>query len=95
MVEYYNWSNTGSFALDQTRVISHGRIQRGGGRGQGVWTLHPGKSQVAIDFLRVTGTDPPREALKPSGPVASRLGNFEWSSVKYVDALKKGEKRTP
>ena len=38
------------------------------GGGQGVWTpLSPGKSQVAICFLRNSGTDPPWEAIGPLG----------------------------
>ena len=32
----------------------------------------PEKSQVAIGFLRNTDTDPPREAIGPLGPIASR-----------------------
>ena len=36
-------------------LFPHGRIQRGGGRGSG----SPRTSQVAIGFLRNTGTDPP------------------------------------
>ena len=48
-----------------------------GGRGP----VPPGKSEVAIGFLRNTGTDPSREAL---GPIASR-GRSIRPSVKYVD----------
>ena len=35
---------------------------------------HPGKSLVAIHvgFLRTSGTDPPRDAIGPGGPIASR-----------------------
>ena len=41
----------------------------GGGGGGGVdrGSGPPGKSQVAIGFLRNTGTDPPREAIRPKG----------------------------
>ena len=85
MVEYYNWSNTGSFALDQTSLISHGRIQRGGGggRGSGPSILENHKwLKISLELLvRI----PLERRLDPSGPVASRLRNFEWSSVKYVD----------
>ena len=31
----------------------------------------PGKSQVAIGFVRNTDTDPPQEAIGPLGPIAS------------------------
>ena len=41
----------------------HRRIQRGK---QGVRTV-PGKSQVAIGFLKISGTDPSREAIGPDG----------------------------
>ena len=36
----------------------------GSGGGQG-FPDPPGKSQVAIGFLKSTGTDPPREAIGP------------------------------
>ena len=44
----------------------------------------PWKSQVAIGFLRNSGTDTHREA----GPIASR-GRSVYRSVKYVDEQKK------
>ena len=50
----------------------------------------PGKSQVAIGFLRNTDMDPPREAIGSLGPIASR-GRFVWPSVKYADAQKMSE----
>ena len=51
----------------------------------GAWGLDtPGKSQVAIGFLRNSGTDPSREAIGPRGPIASRRRPV-WPSVKYVD----------
>ena len=46
--------------------------------GQGVQTP-PRKSQVAIDFLKNSGTDPSRR-----GPIASR-GRSVRPSVKYAD----------
>ena len=55
----------------------------------------PGKSQVAIGFLRNSGTDPPpplEKQLYPSGPIASR-GRSVGPFVIYVDDLK--NKRTP
>ena len=44
----------------------------------------PGKSQVALGFLRNTGTDLPEKQLVPLGQTASR-GKFVWPSVKYFD----------
>ena len=52
------------------------RESREGGGGQGVWTP-PGKSQVAVGFLRNSGMDQPREALGSLGPVRP--------SVTYLD----------
>ena len=40
------------------------------GVGQGV-QIRPGKSHLAIGFLRVAGTDLPQEAIGPLGPIAS------------------------
>ena len=50
--------------------------------GQGSGT--PGKSQVAIGFLRNSGTDPLKKQLDPSGPIASR-GRSIQPHVKYVN----------
>ena len=47
-----------------------------------------GKSQVAIDFLTNSGTDPLEKQLHPSGSTVSR-GRFVRPSVKYVDEFKK------
>ena len=62
----------------------------GGSRGGERVRTTPGKSQVPIDFLRNTGTDPPQEAIGPKGvqlflegvrgSIASR-GRSIWSSV--------------
>ena len=47
-------------------------------------------SQVAIDSLKNTGTDPLREATGPHlGPIASRWRSV-WPSLKYADGLKNG-----
>ena len=56
---------------------------RGGG-GQSVRTPTPVNFQVAICFLRHTGTDPLEKQLDPSGPTAS-WGRSVSTSVKYVD----------
>ena len=53
------------------------------GRGSECQDL-PGKSQVAIGFLRNTGTDPLKKKLDPLDPTASQ-GRFVRPSVKYVD----------
>ena len=46
-----------------------------------------GKSQVAICFLRNTGTKPPREAIGPCG--SNRFSReVRWPTVKYVDYKK-------
>ena len=56
------------------------------GVGQGVRSS-PGKSGVAIDFLRNTDTDAPREAIRPLG--SNGLSReVRTPSVKYIDALK-------
>ena len=55
-------------------------LNQSGGRVSGP----PGKSQVAISFLKSTGTDPPREAIGPKGPIASG-GRFVLPSLKNVD----------
>ena len=47
----------------------------------------PGKLQVGIGILRNTATDPPLEAIGPTGS-ASR-GMSVRPSVKYIDDLKK------
>ena len=47
----------------------------------------PGNSHVGIGFLRNTGTDTPREAIGPLGPIPS-LGRSVRPSVKYVDHYK-------
>ena len=52
-------------------------------RGSGCLDL-PGKSRVAIGFLRNTGTDHLEKKLDPSDPTASH-GKFIRLSVKYVD----------
>ena len=57
---------------------------RGGGGYRGSGPSPPGKSQVAIDFLRKNDKDPPRDAIGPIGPIASR-GRFVRPSVKYSD----------
>ena len=44
----------------------------------------PGKSQVAIGFLKNSGTDIPWEAIGPIGPIASQ-GRCIWPSVINVD----------
>ena len=53
-------------------------VNMGGLRGGtgGLEPLPPGKSQVAISFLRNNGTDPPQEASQ---------GRSVRPSVKYVD----------
>ena len=57
----------------------------GGSRGEGgSESGSPGKSQVAIGFLRNTGMDLTREAIGPEGPIASR-GRIVRQSVKYAD----------
>ena len=59
----------------------------GGSRGGGAGGPDPpplGKSQVAICFLRKSGTDPLKKQLDPMGPIASR-GRSVRPSVKYVD----------
>ena len=64
----------------------------GGSRGWG-WDRGsgtPGKSQVAISFLRhldIQLQTPIEKQLDPSGPIASR-GRSVRPSVKYVDNLK-------
>ena len=52
----------------------------------------PVKSQVAIGFLRNSGTDPPREAIGPLGPSASR-GGFVRPSVKYDETTTTNRKK--
>ena len=50
--------------------LVHGRIQSGGGGGGGAGKLDPPPteiSQVAIGFLRNSGTDPLREAIGSLG----------------------------
>ena len=61
------------------RQISNMRGFRGG-RGSGL----PGKSQVAIEFLRYTSTDPLEKQLDPLVPISSR-GRSIWLAVKYFD----------
>ena len=55
------------------------------------WADPEGEGQVsglhATWFLRNTGTDPPREAIGPLGPVASQ-GRSIHRSVKYVNDKK-------
>ena len=51
----------------------------GGYRRGGIGSRHPtpsGKSQLAIGFLRNSGTDPYEKLLDPSGPMASRGGPY-------------------
>ena len=66
--------------------------------GEGVQTPPPpGKSQVAICFLRNTCTELPRKSIKPKGskgPIASR-GRPIRPSVKYVDDKKNNVVQTP
>ena len=69
-----------------------GRIQIGGG--QGIQTSPPGKSQVAIGFLRNSGTNPLREAIGSIGSIAKEPIASQGSSVKYVDDQKKKFVRT-
>ena len=52
-------------------------------RGQRV-QIPPGKSQMAIGFVRNSGTDLLEKQVDPSGPIASR-GRYVLTSVKYVD----------
>ena len=61
----------------------------GGSRGRGgtEGPDPPVKSQVAIGFLRNSGTDPLREANGPMGPIASRERSVR-PSVKYVEMTK-------
>ena len=60
---------------------NHGQI---GERGQGVRTPQPGNLQVAMCFLRDTGTDPLEKQLDFMGPNATRMRSVQ-PSVKYVD----------
>ena len=60
------------------------RAEPGGGGGAADPDQSHEKSQVDIGFLRITDTDPPREAIGPFGPIASR-GRPVRPSVKYVD----------
>ena len=67
-----------------TYAQNHGRIQRGG-RGP---TCPPGKSQVAIGFLRNSGKDPFQKQLDPLGSIVSQRRSV-WLSVKYGDDITK------
>ena len=51
----------------------------------------PGKSHVAIGFLRNPGVDPLREAIGPLGSNPELLfkGGPVWPSVKYIDGFEK------
>ena len=64
-----------------SRCKYYGRVQGRGGR-EG--PDPPVKSQVAIGFLRNSGTDPLREAM---GPIASQERSVR-PSVKYVEMTK-------
>ena len=56
----------------------HRESRRGGGQ-----EPSPGKSQVAIGFLKNTATDPLQTQLDPMGQNVPRV-RFVRSSVKYV-----------
>ena len=56
------------FKTEDTLISMYTRLLYMGGSRAETWGLdRPGKSRVAIGFLRNSGTNPSREAIRPDG----------------------------
>ena len=92
--DYWSWKpifglfESGSYCIELNNSLL---CYMGGSRGETMGSRTPGKSQVAIDFLRNTGKEPPRKAIGPLGSncfsrkVRSALCEICWWLKKCQD----------